>query len=185
MEWMITKNDLRNPTLPLARCSLAGDMPCRLNSSRSSGFIGKLYSTWNRAPGRWGSPGFLLVSFFLFKEASFKCGVLEAVHWCTLVPLNLRYSHVHPVPQFEPFRNEWEDQGSRSPSSGVAMTKRSLSRVSDSINVHFCKSVSGAGKLLQKMPGQLSNTFPNWPSILCSYSPTPLSVLPLCFGFFF
>lgn len=80
-----------------------------------------------------------------------------------------------------PFRSEWEDQGSGSPSSGVTVPKW----YSSTVCLNKCSPLQKLSKHWKAFTESAHEyQLPNWPPLLCSYSPTPSPILLLCFGYF-
>lgn len=56
VKWVVTKNGQRNPHCPLQGALWQGTCPVYYVLQGAQASYRQLYSTWNRAPGSWGSP---------------------------------------------------------------------------------------------------------------------------------
>lgn len=100
VKWMVTKNDLRNPTLPLTRCSLAGNVPCGLCSSKKLMLHGGGFT--QHGIELWVVEAHPVASFWFHCFFSRKPFLNIALLRPSIAALS--DSHVHPVPRVEPFQ---------------------------------------------------------------------------------
>lgn len=182
MEGMVTKSSLRDPTWPHALGSLVRVRPGTELFKELRPHRGW---TWIGALGSWASPGcLLLASLFLFKETTFKRGVVEAVRHCTLVPVNLRGTAAFsPRLSLNPPRTTGRSEGVGAPAVGW-QCRSALLRESQTLTAPPLQK-PGTAVFLQKVPGLLCQTPPHTgpPFFAKSYSP-PLSSILVCVGFF-